>query len=90
MIGGLGGNYAPSRYNLTRDQLHDKRRRHYTIGDVNKLKEARKLDILLTHEASSPYIIKSFNGNKWRDAGRSEITELIRWLRPKYHFYGHS
>ena len=93
-IGGLGGNYAPTRYHLNRKELHYKRRRHYTQNDVNKLLTSKKLDILLTHEAPSPFIIHRYphtpkDIGKGSDIGRPEITYLIKSLKPRYHFYGH-
>ena len=83
-IGALGGNYAKTRYDKSRVELSQGRLRHYTREDVDRLiKSTDTLDILLTHEASSPYIIRN------RDVGRPEINRIINKLQPKYHFYGH-
>lgn len=87
-IGGLGGNYSPTRYNLKRCDLSGKRRRHYTQYDVDKLLKLDSLDILLTHEAPSPHLVKYLIEYE-EDIGRYEITDIINNLNPKYHFYGH-
>jgi hypothetical protein len=87
---GLGGNYASSRYEKERWQLSGNRRRHYVKSDVERIKEwygnPENIDILLTHEAPSPYY-HSYDLEK--DRGRPEITELVKILKPKYHFFGH-
>ena len=87
-IGGLGGNHAPSRYNYTRDRLGGDRRRHYTIHDVEKLKKAEHLDILLTHEAPHPFFRNPFIPGS-ENMGKKEITNLVHLLKPRYHFFGH-
>ena len=87
-IGGLGGNFAPSRYNLTRDKLDGGRRRHYTINEVERLKRAKSVDILLTHEAPTPFYRNPYF-TSGEDMGKKEITELVKFLKPKYHFFGH-
>jgi Icc-related predicted phosphoesterase len=84
VIGGVGGNYSPNKFYEHRGCLHGRRRVHYTFHEMSKLIIANpKLDILLTHEAPSPHIVGS------KDYGRIEITKLVKYLSPKYHYYGH-
>jgi hypothetical protein len=86
MIAGLGGNHSSVRYKMNRNDLQGQRRRHYTRRDVNRLLSIKDpIDILLTHEASSPH--HSFKHHI--DLGRPEINRLIYNLKPTYHFYGH-
>jgi hypothetical protein len=65
----------------------------YTSTGAFEGDEARKLietplegdgvDILLTHEAPSPYVVKD------RNCGIGVINEAIHNSRPKLHFFGH-
>jgi uncharacterized protein len=84
-IGGLGGNYSPKRYEWNRDNLYMDRRKHFVKDDVDRLKTAKHLDILLTHEAPKPF---RYFPNMY-DLGVKYINELLDELKPKYHFFGH-
>ena len=46
-------------------------------------REFKGVDILLTHEAPSPYM------NRGRNCGIGQINEVIRNSKPKLHFFGH-
>lgn len=54
-------------------------------GALESLANVRRTDILLTHEACSPYI------HTWRknDIGRPELSAQCSRIRPRYHFSGH-
>lgn len=83
-IVGFGNNYAPSRFNWPRSNLQQDRRRHFTKSDLERTLEISSCDILLTHEAPTPFIIRNNE-----DAGIVPITTLIYKLKPKLHFFGH-
>jgi len=82
-IGALGGNYSPVSFRKSDDELKGKRRAHITKMDFERAMNMKNIDILLTHEAPSPFIK---NG---RDVGLSLVTSLLFTLKPKFHFFGH-
>jgi len=87
---GLGGNYSPSYYDKKRKDLCGERRRHFVKEDFDKVKDLivnldRGIDILITHEAPSPYI----KGEGKRNMGQPLINELINIVKPKMYFFGH-
>jgi len=90
-FGGIGGNYSPKFFDLRREELHQDRRRHFVQEDFDDIRswvsEGFPLDILLTHEAPSPYIKKWYDEDK--DMGHQVITDLILDINPKLHFFGH-
>lgn len=82
---GLGGNYSPSYYFKERRRLCGERRRHFVEEDFNKAIANKDLgiDIVITHEAPSPYIKGT------RNMGQPIINELLKAIRPKMYFFGH-
>jgi len=89
-VGVLGGNYSSNQYKNKTSSLLGNRRRHFTIEEYENLIDQRKsienlvnFDILITHEAPSPYV-KSV-----RDIGIPLISDLIKNLKPHIHFFGH-
>jgi predicted phosphodiesterase len=80
---GLGGNYSPTYYGFKKAKLPKGRERHYVESEIQKCLESRNIDILITHEAPSPYYR---NGE---DIGRQEITDILRATKPRIHFFGH-
>lgn len=70
-VGGIAGTKRPVHWAKT--------------GALERLSEVRRADILLTHEACSPYI------HTWRknDVGRPELSDHCQRIRPAYHFSGH-
>lgn len=85
-IGGFGGNFSPISFQKSKQELKGKRRSHFTLDEYARALKMPKLDILLTHEAPSPFIIKERDA---RDRGSPLITSLVYKLKPKYHFFGH-
>lgn len=91
-VAGLGGNYAPSRFRYKRSELHHTRRRHFVADDFLKCCNVVGANILLTHEAPTPFLAitdskKALKGEE--DMGIKVITTLLRKLKPLYHFFGH-
>lgn len=80
---GLGGNYSPSYYDYKKAKMPKGRERHYVEDEVKKCMKFRNIDILITHEAPSPY----YRGSN--DIGRQEITDMLKSIKPKIHFFGH-
>jgi hypothetical protein len=59
------------------------RERHYAKEEVQKCMNTKNIDILITHEAPSPYC----RGKE--DIGRPEITEILKTTEPRIHFFCH-
>jgi len=80
---GLGGNYSPTYFGFKKARLPKGRERHYVESEIEKCLKSRKIDILITHEAPSPYYRND------EDIGRREITDILRATKPGIHFFGH-
>ena len=103
---GVGGTLAPTWYEtpaaelphpkkgtLRATELADKRR-HFVREEIDACKTLRGIDVLLTHEAPSPFWIdlpsSSAPSKKWRrDVGKAAISELADALQPRLHVFGH-
>ncbi|MFC4549966.1 MULTISPECIES: metallophosphoesterase family protein [Halorussus] len=82
-VAGLSGNYAPTQYEKSREELSGDRRRHFVKDDVERLKEQEDVDVLLTHEAPTGLIYYGY------DAGCERIDELLEALQPALCLVGH-
>lgn len=89
-VGVLGGNYSPKHYLSATESLSGRKRRFFTEEEYDSLiiqfftlDSSSCVDILLTHEAPSPFK-KSF-----ADIGIPLITKLIQKIKPGIHFFGH-
>ena len=75
-------------------ELADKRR-HFVRGDVERAAQLRQIDVFLTHEAPKPF--RPFPGGqstglgagRGPDAGKAQINEILRAMRPRLHLFGH-
>ena len=98
-VAGLGGTFAPTWYDTPpadlphprkgsarATELADKRR-HFVRADVEACKRLRDIDVLLTHEAPSPF--RPFPGSRGPDAGKRQINEVLSAMRPRLHLFGH-
>lgn len=89
-IATLGGNYSRNFYEYKREDLPQSRKRHFVKKEVDEFmlnlgtSSGSNVDILLTHEAPSPFINKSC-----RDVGQPIINDVLKALKPKIHFFGH-
>jgi Icc-related predicted phosphoesterase len=105
-VTGVGGTFAPTWYETAADALPHPRkgtakataladkRRHFVRQDIERCRVHRDIDVLLTHEAPSPFWIdlpsSTAPGKRWRrDVGKPQITELADALRPRLHVFGH-
>ena len=87
---GFGGNYSSKFFEYPKDKLCQERRRHFVkeeFEEAIRIGTETEIDVLITHEAPSPYIKHWYEVE--RDMGISVITELIRKIKPKFHFFGH-
>lgn len=85
-VGVLGGNFSSANFDKKTSELSGGRRRHFTREDIDSLMvwyNRTEIDILLTHEAPTPF----FKGG--RDIGVHKVTEIIESIRPDIHFFGH-
>lgn len=90
IVGVLGGNYSPLNYNNQTTSLVGRKRRFFTVDDYDsliynhiRLNNRMKVDILLTHEAPTPFK-KSIV-----DIGIPIVTDVLKKIKPDIHFFGH-
>lgn len=82
-VAGLSGNYAPTQYGKSREELQGERRRHFVREDVARAKELDDVDVLLTHEAPHGVVYYGY------DAGCEPVDELLAALEPDLCLVGH-
>ncbi|MBD3260319.1 MAG: hypothetical protein GF334_01355 [Candidatus Altiarchaeales archaeon] len=83
-VSSFGGNYSPKFWDSKRKDLPLQRNRHFLQEEYDCLLEQQLgQDILVTHEAPSPY---TFRG---RDLGQPIISDLIENIVPRLHVFGH-
>lgn len=89
-VGSLGGNYSPKQFSKKTEDLSGSNRRFFTEEDYESLiinhrslDKMLGVDILLTHEAPSPF------EKGHRDVGNPIISNLIKEINPGIHFFGH-
>ena len=83
-IGGLSGNFAPTQYEKPRAALRGDRRRHFVREDVEQLKAAGSVDVLMTHEAPHGTSVEEDY-----PVGCKPVDELIETLEPDLCLAGH-
>ncbi len=83
-VGGLSGNYAPTQFEKSRDELEGDRRRHFVREDVEAAKELEDVDVFLTHEAphGTP-VVEDY------DVGCKYVDEILEALEPDLCLVGH-
>jgi predicted phosphodiesterase len=98
-VAGLGGTFAPTMYEVAPAELpHPRkstvkatvladRRRHFVRAEVHACQAMHGVDVLLTHEAASPF--RAFPGGRGPDAGKRAINDVLSAMRPKLHLFGH-
>jgi Icc-related predicted phosphoesterase len=96
VVAGLGGTFAPTWYDTPAATLphtpKDDKRRHFVREEVDACKRLRDVDILMTHEAPTPFIVTdeaARTGARRRNAGKPAINELLATLKPRLHLCGH-
>ncbi len=82
-VAGLSGNFAPTRYDRSRDELAGERRRHFTREDVERAAALEDVDVLLTHEAPTGLLSYGY------DPGCEYVDELLASLSPELCLVGH-
>ena len=99
VVAGLGGTFAPTWYETAAADLpHPKRgsakateladkRRHFVRDEVEACKGLRGVDVFMTHEAPQPF--RPYPGGRGPDAGKAQINEILRAMRPSLHLFGH-
>jgi len=84
VVAAFGGNYSPVYWDHSKPDVPISKHKHFLSEEVDSLMESQaKVDILLTHEAPSPYMIKG------TDCGKQMITALSAGLQPRLHAFGH-
>jgi Icc-related predicted phosphoesterase len=83
-VGGLSGNFAPTQFEKPRSALRGERRRHFVREDVERLKGADGVDVLLTHEAPHGTAVSEDYA-----VGCRPVDELLAVLEPALCLVGH-
>ncbi len=95
-VAGLGGTFAPTMYEVAAADLpHPRkssarateladRRRHFVREEVEACKGLKDVDVFMSHEAPHP-----FRAARGTQAGKVQINEVIRAMRPRLHLFGH-
>ena len=83
-VAGLSGNYAPTQYEKSRDELVGGRRRHFVRDDVERAKALSDVDVFLTHEA--PHGLLREDGY---DVGCKHVDAVLRAVEPDLCLVGH-
>jgi Icc-related predicted phosphoesterase len=78
-VAGLSGNYAPTRYEKSRDELRGDRRRHFTHEDVERALSLADVDVFVAHEAPHGLISEADYevGNRYVDAIVEELSPAL-------------
>ncbi|MFC6824410.1 metallophosphoesterase family protein [Halopelagius fulvigenes] len=84
-VAGLSGNYAPTRYDDSREELTGGRRRHFVRSEVERAKSLSDVDVFLAHEA--PHGLLRVGGG--RDPGCAAVDEILRSVEPDLFLVGH-
>ena len=98
-VAGLGGTFAPTWYDTPAGDLpHPQKgtakataaadkRRHFVREEVDACRRLERVDVLLTHEAASPF--RPFPGGRGPDAGKAAVSDVLAAMRPRLHLFGH-
>jgi len=82
-VAGLSGNFAPTRYDLPRDELAGERRRHFTREDIDRAADLEDIDVFLTHEAPNGLLSYGY------DPGCTYVDDVLETLSPELCLVGH-
>lgn len=97
-VAGVGGTFAPTWYDTPAAELprraRDDKRRHFVREEIERCKALGHVDVLLTHEAPTPFWVELPSSRtpskRWRrDVGKQPISELADALQPRLHCFGH-
>jgi len=80
---GFGGNFSPRWYPEDSSKIPPTRRKHFLLSQYETAISHKDVDVLITHEAPSPYVRRN------QDIGQYVITDLLREVKPRLHFFGH-
>ncbi|MCD2202102.1 metallophosphoesterase family protein [Halobacterium sp. KA-6] len=83
-VAGLSGNYAPTQFEKSREQLYDDRRRHFVRDDVERAKQLDDVDVFLAHEAPHGLPV-----TEEYDVGCKHIDDILETLEPDLCLVGH-
>jgi len=83
-VAGLSGNYAPTQFEKSREQLYDDRRRHFVREDVERAKRLDDVDVFLAHEAPHGLPV-----TEDYEVGCEHIDDVLDALEPDLCLVGH-
>jgi len=82
-VGGLSGNFAPTRFDFDRADLVDNRRRHFVRDDVERAKRL-DVDVFLAHEAPHGLPV-----SEDYDVGNEHVDAILETVEPDLCLVGH-
>jgi hypothetical protein len=88
-IGGIGGCYGPSNYERPSSQLKGYAKRHYTQDEIERLKRANGVDIILTHDAPAGVEFPTHRRGRGYVSNAAGLDSLLAFARPRLAFFGH-
>ncbi|MFC4357744.1 metallophosphoesterase [Halobium salinum] len=83
-LAGLSGNYAPTQYEKSREELVGARRRHFVESEVEAAMGLHDVDVFLAHEA--PHGVLHTDGY---DVGCRPMDRILSELEPDLCLVGH-
>jgi Icc-related predicted phosphoesterase len=83
-IAGLSGNYAPTRYENSREELTGERRRHFVRSEVEAATGLHDVDVFLAHEAPHGVL----RTDRY-DVGCRPMDRILSELEPELCLVGH-
>ncbi|MFB6093453.1 MAG: metallophosphoesterase [Halanaeroarchaeum sp.] len=83
-VAGLSGNFAPTQYEKSREQLYGERRRHFVREDVERAADLTDVDVFLAHEVPHGTPVEEDYA-----VGCTAIDEILRALEPDLCLAGH-
>lgn len=82
-VAAFGGNFSPTVSPMPKFKVPPSRTRHFLYEERDRLLSETDVDILLSHEAPSPYLRGT------HDIGQPTLTAISAYLKPKIHVFGH-
>jgi predicted phosphodiesterase len=88
-VAGVGGCYGPSNYRRRSDKLQGYAKRHYTSDEIERVVNADRADIVLTHDAPAGVRFEWHRRGKGYTSEAQGLDILLTKLRPRVCFFGH-
>jgi predicted phosphodiesterase len=88
-VAGVGGCFGPSDYPRRSDRLQGYAKRHYTADEIERLADAKDVDIVLTHDAPAGVRFRRHRRGEDFISEAQGLDVLLARLQPRVCFFGH-